>query len=237
MMENLNTKSSATKLAVFDIDGTITSEGNDSWLETTYAMVTNRNEFESCLSVWKENKASDPYGASIKMMEEAISLFKQNTSSNCVFEAACGISFKVIDDKNVRDSALDAIKKHYDEGFQIVFATTSYKEAGLSLVKALKEKELLSEEICENIIVSGTDVDWKLRKIIHFNMSDGKLEGIAKTLGLPTQKVKTSIEYAYGDDPLGNDSGILKAASNGYVIHTNKNSTVELNNIGERVRW
>lgn len=236
-MGQLSTEYSPAKLAVFDIDGTITTEGNDSWLETTYAMVTDRSEFESCLEVWKKNKASDPYGASIKMMEEAIGLFKRNTSSKCVFEAACGITLKVIDDNNVRESALNTIERHFDEGFQIVFATTSYKEAGLSLVKALKDKELLSKELCESIIVSGTEVDWTLRKILHFNMSEGKLEGIAKTLGLPTQRVQDSIEYAYGDDPLGNDSGILKAATNGFIIHTKKNASIEINSIGERVRW
>ncbi len=225
------------KYAVFDIDGTITKEGNDSWLETTQAMVTDTLAFQEYLKIWKEKKSSDPFGASHTMMEQAIGLFPEGTTSLSVYEKAKQIAMEAIENLQVRENAISTIEEHFNQGLSIVFATTSYMEAGLSLVDALFEKGLLNQKLLKKIVVSGTEVDWATRKIIHFNMSDGKLEGVAKKLDLNLDVIEANIEFAYGDDPYGSDSGIIRAAKNGFVIHTEKNSALEISNIGERVRW
>lgn len=229
--------SSFKKLAVFDIDGTITQEGNDSWFETTTQMVTDTKAFEGNLATWKMNKSKDPYGASLIMMEQAISLFPNNTDSKLVFEKARAITEEAARKNQIRKSAVAAIHKHFNEGLTVVFATTSYMEAGLAVLEVLAKSGLITEAMRKAIPVSGTEVNWDNRKIVHFNMSEGKIQGVAKVLKTEISTVKENILYAYGDDPLGNDSGILSAAANGFIINTSKNLTLDTNHIGERIQW
>lgn len=225
------------KLAVFDIDGTISKEGNDSWFETTNAMVTNRDHFNEYLEVWKKEKSKAPYEASLTMMEQAISLFPEGVDSRGVYEKARELSLECIANDQIRNQCIEKIKLHYNDGFKIVFATTSYYEAGLAFLDSLAEKSIISQELAQSVTVSGTEVDWLKRKIVHFNMGDGKLEGVSRKLDSTTEKVSGMIQFAYGDDPAGNDSGIISVASYGFIIQTKKNATFDSNNMGERVKW
>ena len=234
---NTSIKNGSEHLAVFDVDGTITTEGHDSWLETTYSMVNDMATLESYLATWRKNKKNNPYKASLRMMQQAISLFPYSTSSTCVYETGKKGFSKLIRNNQVRLAALKTIRKHYSEGLQIVFSTASYNETGQSLVDVLSENGLLDEGLCKSIIVIGTHVDWPTRQLQHFNMSDGKLNGISRRFKLQPEEVRSKILFAYGDDPLGNDSGILRAAINGFVVHTLKNANIKTKNIGERVIW
>lgn len=225
------------KLAVFDIDGTISKEGNDSWFETTTAMVTNQDLFNEYLEVWKKEKSKAPYEASLTMMEQAISLFPEGVDSKEVYEKAKELSLECISNDQIRSQCIDKIKQHFSEGYKVVFATTSYYEAGLAFLDSLTEKSIISQDLARSVTVSGTEVDWQKRKIIHFNMGDGKLEGVSRKLDSTSDKVSTMIQFAYGDDPAGNDSGIISAANNGFIIQTKKNATFDTSNMGERVLW
>ena len=237
-MEQVIEKNILRKLAVFDIDGTITAEGRDSWLEATYKMVANRSDFESHLKIWKENKKEDPYGASLKMMKQAVQLVsKEYSNPLAVYQVGREIFTEYIKENQIRPEAIKTINRHYQKGLQIVFSTTSYLEVAKSLVNVLLESGLLKSNLANSIVVSGTEVDWLVREVNHFNMSQGKIEGIGKWLGMNTKEVRSNIEFAYGDDPLGNDSGILKHAENSFIVHTLKNSNFETTHIGERITW
>src|SRR5688500_9119864 len=157
------------KLAVFDVDGTITKEGNDSWFEITQKMVTDSEAFARHLAVWKENKLLDPYGASLIMMEQSISLFSGSTNSESVYEKAKRISEETIENNQIRTMAIETIHKHFNEGLSVIFATTSYQEAGFALLDVLTDRNLITAEMKKAILVSGTEVNWNARKIVHFN--------------------------------------------------------------------
>ncbi len=225
------------KLAVFDIDGTISSEGRDSWYELTEKLVTDSDLFQRALINWKEKKASDPYGESLTMMETAISLFPEATTSNDFksFATQC-FSDWIKEIGFIRDGAIQAIHRNLDNGNRIVFATTSYKEAGEALVDVLKMKKVISNEV--SIDVTGTEVNWSQKKLDHFNMGDGKLEGVSRVLGMGLSQVKESIEESFGDDPSGNDSGILKYGKKAFIISTKKNQEFNESLLNaERLQW
>jgi hypothetical protein len=74
------------KISIFDIDGTITTEGNDSWYKASLAMAENKESFLKALAIWKEDKKKDPVGASLVMMNTAVSLAPKNMNSKDLYD-------------------------------------------------------------------------------------------------------------------------------------------------------
>jgi hypothetical protein len=113
-----------------------------------------------------------------------------------------------------------------DAGFQIVFSTTNYYEGAEAFVEILVEQGLITKYHQAQIISSGSLIDWKNQSIIHFNIGADKSVGVSKALKIPLEKLPSLTDSAYGDDPLGNDVGILSLAAKAFVIANQKNFEV-----------
>src|SRR4029434_5048114 len=75
-----------------------------------------------------------------------------------------------------------------------------------------------SEKIC----LSGSRIDWSSRIVIHFNMGSNKVNGLFDSLGIDEESLNARISFVFGDDPLGNDRGLLEIAPYAYVIKNEK---------------
>ena len=96
------------------------------------------------------------------------------------------------------------------------------------------------------MVVAGSQVDWEKREVVHFNMHTGKVAGVRmalqEKLGLERLPARLSLQRAtdnvFGDDPLGNDYGILNLSKRAWVVNTEKNEGVDLSNSHmRRMSW
>ena len=61
--------------------------------------------------------------------------------------------------------------------------------------------------------------------------------GLLDALGISEAAVKARIDYAFGDDPLGNDQELLAIAPHPYVIRSEKHSDLNLPDRVKLVTW
>jgi hypothetical protein len=101
----------------------------------------------------------------------------------------------------------------------------------------LWQKGWIEEAELEKIRLSGSRIDWSSRTVVHFNMGSNKVVGLADALRIGEQALKAGISFVFGDDPLGNDRGLLEIASYAYVIKNEKNRHLDLPDRLRLVTW
>ncbi len=224
---------------IFDIDGTLTKPGKDLWLLTTRSLVEDKVLFDREVSIWKEkiSKGNCVYKESRKMMKKGLELFHKNIDGEKVKVQAKEIVVGIIQEKHYFPEAFEYIRRKTKRGILPIFSTTNYEEGGIGFVDALIQFGLLERHAKGWPVVSGTKINWKNRKIVHFNMGEGKIKGIAEKLGIGIIALQEKVKSTFGDDPMGNDCGIFRIAKKGYVIKNPKNSKLKLKPGQEHVNW
>lgn len=216
----------------FDIDGTLTKDGYDLWYMTTESLVDDFNQFQDYLKEWKKSKVQDPYGASLKMMEAGVKLIGADNTSDLIRQKTYEFLLDFKKKDLFRSLSFNELQKCLWAGHKVVLNTTNYQESAQAL-RSFLLKHFLEKGFDEkNLMAYGTQIDWEDRSVKHFNMGQGKVEILNKAF----QQDKYSLINSYGDDPLGNDSEMLKAAQNAFVISSGRN----LSEVGfkyELVKW
>lgn len=213
------------KIRIFDIDGTITRPGIDLWYMTTKSLSSDIESFEKHILAWKNGiKAGlNPYKTSKSMMLKGLNLMPLVITGNDIRSETKKISNNIIKNDDYFEGAIKHINNSIALGFFVIFSTTNYYEAGLGFLDALIECSLIGKINKNSICISGSRIDWKNKKIIHFNMGDCKIKDICENLSLSKQELIEVIDSFYGDDPEGNDSLILNLPSKGFIIKNDKN--------------
>jgi hypothetical protein len=101
----------------------------------------------------------------------------------------------------------------------------------------LVDSNFITVDQASLISITGTRIDWNMRHVAHFNMSEGKILGTAEILSLSRSEVINIVETAYGDDPEGNDSAILGHAKRAFIVKTQKNTSYNPSKNMEFVTW
>ena len=215
-------------LRIYDIDGTITTPGNDLWYLTTRSLSSNPCRFDQCVKLWKKSLLNqvDPYESSKLMMQKGLEGMGENSNGSHLKQQARKISDEIVKNNQYYSAAINHICASIDAGFQIVFSTTTYYEGAEAFLEILVEHGLITEERQAHITLSGSIVDWSTRSITHFNMGKNKNIGIAKALKISLEELSSLTDSAYGDDPEGNDLGILSLTAKAFVIANQKNLQV-----------
>ncbi|HRW66374.1 MAG TPA: hypothetical protein P5032_11625 [Candidatus Competibacter sp.] len=215
-------------IRIYDIDGTITMPGFDLWHLITRNLAEDTQAFDNAVNEWKARMSQDgcPYAESREMMKTGLRLMKSNLGYAEVYEEARKITSDIL--HKIFPGAIEHVKTSIHSGFQVVFATTNYLAGGKGFISALSREGWLDNAEATSIIVSGSNVNWETRDVIHFNMGKGKATGICSVLGYSYDKLKEMIESSYGDDPSGNDREILRIAPKAYVIWNDKNRHAKL---------
>ena len=234
---SVNNDKQKQELAAFDIDGTITHESFDSWYATTRELVADKEQFDNNIAKWQDTRKLYPYQASLRMMQSAIDLLPDNLSSKTVYDTAKSLFEVAIDQDKIRFKAIEEMDKHLSQGRRVVLATTSYSEIALALVDVLCDHLLIPNLYKKQISLCGTDIHWKQKIIVHFNMCAGKLEGVSRALGVSQEYIEQNMNFAYGDDPFGNDKQLLTAAKNSFIVSTKSNKQVDTDELGTRLSW
>ncbi|NEQ82780.1 MAG: hypothetical protein F6K26_21815 [Moorea sp. SIO2I5] len=226
-------------LRIYDIDGTITKPGNDLWYLTTRSLSSNPSLFDNYVELWKNSmkNGASPYEASKLMMQKGIECMGKNSNPSRIKQRAREVCEEIIQNNQYYSAAITHICTSIDANFQIVFSTTNYREGAEAFVEILVESALLKDYHQEQIITSGTIVDWQMGAVTHFNMGEDKNIGISKALNIPIDQLSNQTNAVYGDDPKGNDVGILSLSSKAFVIANPKNSEVPIPANMIRTSW
>ncbi|GGA23915.1 hypothetical protein [Okeania sp. KiyG1] len=232
-------KNDINLLRIYDIDGTITIPGNDLWYLTTRSLSSNPDKFDQHIELWKDSlrRGDCPYESSKVMMQKGIKCIDGDCKTNNIKKRAKELSKSIIENKNYYLAAISHIRKSIDTGFQIVLSTTNYNEGAEAFLEELVNHNLLSTEHQSKIFVSGSIINWETQSLLHFNMGQDKIVGISKALGIQINDLSSYVESAYGDDPQGNDAGILSVANRPFVIANKKNLEVSIPANMIRTSW
>ncbi len=68
-------------------------------------------------------------------------------------------------------------------------------------------------------------------------MGKSKITGFSKALRIPIDELSSYTDSVSGDDPQGNDSGILSLSDNAFVIANTKNSEIPIPANMIRTSW
>lgn len=213
------------KIRIFDIDGTITHPGIDLWHRTSKSLISDIGSFEKQILAWKNGIKTglDPYKNSKSMMLKGLNMMPFEITGNDIRLEAKKITHNIIKNGDFFEGAIKHINNSIEKGFYVVFSTTNFYEAGLGFLDALVECNLIRKNNINSIFVSGSRINWKNKKIIHFNRGHCKIKDICEILNITEQELMERIDSSYGDDPEGNDSAILNVSLKGFVIKNDTN--------------
>jgi hypothetical protein len=224
-----------TSFDVYDIDGTLTVPGHDLWYLCTRSLCADKDRFDEHVVHWKCEMQSGiaPFDSSLRMMNNGLALLKHGVNADLVTAEVQRIASDLVDEGFVWPQAIYFLNGRLRRGVAAVFSTTNYQAGALGFLAALQSKGMIRQADSEKIFVSGSNIDWRSRSVTHFNMGGNKVIGIAKTLGISEEMVKTTIDCAFGDDPLASDRALLEIARHPYVI---RNETHRGLSLPERIR-
>lgn len=238
------------KIFIFDIDGTLTktdqellhSSGyftHDFWHLLTNHFAENKKLVEKEITAWKKSvshlKNQDFIHSSFEMLQKSIDHMPSSVSGIDITKKCKEITLDFIKHNIVIPKAIQFINQQANNGHLCILSTASYQDGANGFVEALYQAQLISQLARNNIIISGTTIDWNKRAVSHANIHNNKVadlnrrvlekHGINIIESLATPEGTALDIEVYADDPLGNDFGILSLASpeRRFVIPTHKN--------------
>ena len=229
----------ADRFDVYDIDGTLTIPGHDLWYLCTKNLCADKGLFDRQVAQWKADiqNGADSFDRSLAMMKSGLTLLGNGIDSERIVDEAKRLAGNLIDEGFVWREAINFLKSRLRTGRTAVLSTTNYHEGAVGFLLALNLRGWIDEAELKTIVVSGSKIDWSSRSLVHFNMGRNKVMGLLDALGISEAAVKARIDYAFGDDPLGNDQELLAIAPHPYVIRSEKHSDLNLPDRVKLVTW
>jgi len=229
----------ADRFDVYDIDGTLTIPGHDLWHLCTKNLCADKGLFDRQVAQWKADiqNGADSFDRSLAMMKSGLTLLGNGIDSERIVDEAKRLAGNLIDEGFVWREAINFLKSRLRTGRTAVLSTTNYHEGAVGFLLALHLRGWIDEAELKTIVVSGSKIDWSSRSLVHFNMGRNKVMGLLDALGISEAAVKARIDYAFGDDPLGNDQELLAIAPYPYVIRNEKHSDLNLPDRVKLVTW
>jgi len=229
----------ADRFDVYDIDGTLTIPGHDLWHLCTKNLCADKGLFDRQVAQWKADiqNGADSFDRSLAMMKSGLTLLGNGIDSERIVDEAKRLAGNLIDEGFVWREAINFLKSRLRTGRTAVLSTTNYHEGAVGFLLALNLRGWIDEAELKTIVVSGSKIDWSSRSLVHFNMGRNKVMGLLDALGISEAAVKARIDYAFGDDPLGNDQELLAIAPHPYVIRNEKHSDLNLPDRVKLVTW
>ncbi len=229
----------AERFDVYDIDGTLTIPGHDLWYLCTRNLCWDKDLFDQLVAEWKADiqNGANPFDRSLAMMESGLALLGNGVGSELIAGEAKRLAGSLIDQGLVSREAINFLKSRVRAGRGAVLSTTNYHLGAVGFLLALQRKGWIGDAELKSIVVSGSTIDWNAKSVVHFNMGPNKVIGLADALKITEAEVKAKIDYAFGDDPLGNDQELLAIAPYPYVIRNEKHHHLNLPGRLKSVTW
>lgn len=207
------------RLAIYDIDGTLTQKGYPFWDLITLRVLPKNRKLQKYLEKWSAGytdrlrmEEKEFVLQSKKMMEQCIRLDSTIRATE-IRRIACEITLDLIKKDVVLKAAIEQVRQDLASGWEIVFSTGSYFDGACGFLDGLVDGGLLSKAEAGRIEIRGVTVDWEHSTVLFMNVGSNKA-----ATGKDLQKY-VSIKV-YGDDPFGNDKGLfsLTTADKRFVI-------------------
>lgn len=239
-------------LIIYDIDGTLTRSYGDIqdtsgcetyafWPLISYHFSENEIELRKMVADWEKSMAneSDPVGSSYKIMQAGIKTFRQDATSTSIREYAKQITELFVRHKIIHQKAISHLENSVRNGNVCVFSTGSYQDGAYGFRDGLVASGIITQEIANQILISGAKVDWINKTLLHANVRERKIIGLEQTLKKTTLEIRNCISAVFADDPLVNDRDILDLAppNKAFVIATRKNSIQTIPDRYIRTTW
>ncbi len=231
-------------IMIFDIDGTLThSQPAEIKTESgyhTFAYWPLLSEYfaqdalrlREAATRWDaSDKGTDDdfIKSSHQMLQEGIAMFKPGVTSESMRAQAKKITTDFIKQGIIREGALEFLLTCLKQGDLCILSTGSYEDGAQGFVDALKACAPTSA--WGRVLVSGAQIDWPSRKVIHANIAKNKQVGLLEVLKkqIPPITLETSnITGIFVDDPFGNDSGLCELCpSKVFVMQTHRELDLE----------
>jgi hypothetical protein len=224
---------------VYDIDGTLTIPGHDLWYMCTRRLSADEDLFDRYVAEWKSEIQSgmDPFERSLTMMKRGLALLKNGVSSELIADEVQRITSNLLDEGLVWREAINFLTGRIRSRVGAVFSTTNYHEGAVGFLRALYLKGWIRQTELEQILVSGSRIDWNSKIVVHFNMGSNKVIGLVDTLGISEEAFKAKIGFVFADDPLGSDRELLEIAPYPYIIKNEKHRCLDLPDRLRLVTW
>ncbi len=232
---------------IFDLDGTLTEDfstvaGDKTgfglktyslWNLITRELATNKEEFDTTASEWKQYVTKTPnidkISSSKDMTEIGASFFPiKNRDSQMIREKAQEITGLFYTKGIINLDAIAYLKDRLEQKICCVISTASYKDGAIGFVNALVKCKLLPKKLSQKILISGTELNWENLTVTHMNVDQNKIVDLERLLKKYYQNNKHEIQAVFGDDPEINDRALLATGKYSFVIKTEKNSMAAL---------
>ncbi|OGT06124.1 MAG: hypothetical protein A2X78_02005 [Gammaproteobacteria bacterium GWE2_37_16] len=239
-------------LIIYDIDGTLThvhgdiqdTSGCDTyafWPLISYHFSDNEVELRKMVADWEKSMITenDPVGSSYKIMQAGIQTFRANTNSSSIREYAKQITELFVKHKIIHQKAISHLENSIRNGAVCLFSTGSYQDGAYGFRDGLVASGTITQEIANQILISGAKVDWENKTLLHANVRERKIIGLEQALEKPALEIRNCIKAVFADDPLVNDRDILNLAppNKAFVITTGRNSTQTIPDRYIRTTW
>jgi hypothetical protein len=244
-------------IEIFDLDGTLTEEFSSEigdqtksglttysfWNLITRDLVIDKDEFDSKAASWKKMVTTtadiDKVQSSKKMTEVGIELFQSKyQNADAVRSKATEITKLFCQSGAIIFDAIKYLSYRLSQGVTCIISTASYEDGARGFVDGLVACKLLTKELANRIVFSGTRVDWEKLQVTHMNVDKNKLLGLTFATGKSLDEIRPQIKTVFGDDPEINDRALLNGlCKRSFVISTVKNKNCDLPNGCVRTDW
>ena len=227
------------RLAVYDIDGTLTEPGYPFWDSITSRVIAGKNNLRQYLEEWEQGssardgmKEEEFIKVSKEMMERCLRLDPTLTAA-CIRHAAKDITKEYCAKRIVIYSAIEQLKRDVQDGFNILLSTGSYFDGAIGFLEGLVAAGLLNDDDVAKIHVRGCTVNWLTKEVTFMNVGNNK-SNTGLDLGV-YKHIKV-----YGDDPFGNDIGLFNLTddlSDRFVIPGKIKASSEVEGFAKLHAW
>lgn len=234
----------STTIRIYDIDGTLNytrdevddTSGFDTyayWPLISYHFAKSPDELKAQAQAWDSSDKGTGEAfidSSAMMLQRSIEHFKAGISADDVRARGQEITRILLKHGGVRQKAILHLRKSLEDGHICILSTGSYHDGAMGLVDELVHHGFIPEVLRSNLIVTGAQIDWPERKVVHANIAENKILSIKAALAARGCKLERSaIDFIAVDDPLGNDLGLCQLNPEAvYVIKTPKNAMLRL---------
>jgi hypothetical protein len=240
-------------IQIFDLDGTLTiefdsregdltGEGLDTysyWHRITRKLASDPKAFDDRENAWlKEAMAAkdiDMIAALIDRTITEITLFDASKKNDEAIRQQAVLLTQLYFRSGILE--LDAIKyleSRVREGIIYAISTGGDEYGAIGFVDGLVLCGLLSQEVANKIIISGTRINWDQLSIHHMNVGPLKLRRLELAFEKPIDDIQKRCQAVFANDPEHGDRSLLEGFCQlGFVKKTvqNEHATLPANSV------
>jgi hypothetical protein len=112
------------------------------------------------------------------MLQRGLEYFGPEITGAHLREYAKDATCQFIDGDIVRLEGIAHLNASLAAGDVCILSTGSYQDGAVGFVAALMERDLLSSDALDKLVISGAVINWNTRRVVHANIAENKIKGL-----------------------------------------------------------